>query len=137
MGKRVNFIENFFENFFGLLFSIVFLILINSYYTKLSFLTDDFSLVLPFINISTLISIVFHALKLLITNSFFKQVTDIITTIVSVFVLYQLYFFFPFSFTGDNVLRIVMIVLMVILSIATIVQVVTLIVKGCNIKIED
>jgi hypothetical protein len=132
MAKEVKFWKNFFENFFGLIFSVLFLFLLNRYYTRLPFLTDNFTLVLPIINISILINIAFHAMKLLITNRIFKQLTDLITTVISLFVIYQLYFFFPFSFTGDNILRIFFILMLVILSVVTIAQTISLLTKILN-----
>jgi len=89
--------EKFFEIFFTLLFSIIFFIIINYYWDRIPFLTDDFSMLIPIYNFSIVLGVVFSISKIFIKNKGYALVTNLVTNIVFLVIAYNLWILFPFD----------------------------------------
>jgi hypothetical protein len=79
----------------AIIFGIVFYILLNRYYPLVPFLTENFQLVLPLLNISIFVSIIINATRIFITHRLYKALGELVITGFFVLVAAQLWIFFP------------------------------------------
>jgi hypothetical protein len=64
---------------------------------KISFLTDDFSMLIPIYNFSIVLGVVFSISKIFIKNKGYALVTNLVTNIVFLVIAYNLWILFPFD----------------------------------------
>jgi hypothetical protein len=91
-------------------------------------LTDDFSRVVPIINVSLVASLVANLMYLGYDTGWFKSLTQIVLLSISMAVMIRMYSVFPFDFSAydfnwETVARVVMILAMVGIGIGIIVEV--------------
>lgn len=90
-------------------------------------LKDDFSRVVPIINVSLVASLVVNLIYLGYDTAWFKSLTQIVLLAISMAVMVRMYSVFPFDFSAydfdwEIVARVVMIIAMVGIGIALIVE---------------
>ena len=81
--------------------NVVLYVLVNDRpgWQALSFLTDDFTLVLPLVNASLVAGIVANAVFILLDPVWLRALGDIVTTSVGLAAMVRLWQVFPFDFT--------------------------------------
>ena len=96
IGKRIT------EAFFGILFNLLFYYILNRFYSLVPFLTEDFEKILPIYNLSIMVSISFHASRILFSSRIYKDIGDIISTGFFIYIAYLLWIVFPFNLEWFN-----------------------------------
>lgn len=81
--------------------NVVLFVLVNERpgWETLSFLTDDFTLVLPFVNASIVAGIIANTVYVVLDPVWLRAVGDIVTTSVGLVAMVRLWQVFPFDFT--------------------------------------
>lgn len=93
-----------FEAIFGILTSLIFLYIVNYYYKNISFITSDFTKLIPLYNLSLFTGIIFHIVRVIYRSNIVKKITEIISNIIFVVLAYNLFTIYPFDTTviGDS-----------------------------------
>jgi hypothetical protein len=99
---------------------------------QVPFLTDETSQVLWLVNFSLLINITVNAVYLAFDPPWFKALGELVTTVIGLAVLAQIWRIFPFDFSGTTVnwafiARFVLVLAIVGAAIGIVVQLVTLV----------
>lgn len=68
---------------------------------SIPFLTDDFMFVIPAFRISLIATIIGNTILLIYDRRGFREIIHILLNVAAIYVLYQLYFFFPFNLPAD------------------------------------
>ncbi len=93
------------------------------------FITEEFSDLVPYVNVSLVASIVVNAVYFAFDPRWFRSLTQAILNVISLVVIVQTYRIFPFDFSGSDfnwtaLTRTGLVVLMVLVGIGTIGEVV-------------
>ena len=93
------------------------------------FITEEFNDLVPYINVSLIVSMLVNAVYFAFDPRWFRSFTQAILNVISLVVVFQTYRIFPFDFSGSDfnwtaVTRTGLVVLMVLITIGTIGEVV-------------
>lgn len=94
-------LEYILESIFTMFFTAIWLLLVNTFWKEISFLTYDFDQIVTLINIAGVITIVLYSVLLLLRFRIVHYFVEVANNIVSIFVTYKIYSVFPFEFGGD------------------------------------
>jgi len=118
--------SSFFEGLFGVFFVSIFALLLNIFYNDISFFNSDFANLMPLINFSFLVSIIFLFTRIFIWSKKYKAFTEIICNSVFFYIAYRVWEIFPFDTsvignpsTWDEIFRVIIIITVVATAIAT------------------
>jgi len=87
------------EQIIALALDVLIWYLLNQCYTRVTVLTEDFSVVLWLANVALYISMVGHVLRILYNAKWFKNLVKLVGDVAIFFAFYNLYILFPFDFT--------------------------------------
>ena len=110
---------------------IALLVLVNNLvaWNVAPFITDEFTDLIPYINVSLAASMAVNALYFGFDPRWFKSLTTAILNVISLVVIVQTYRIFPFDFSGSSfnwaaLTRTLLVALAVVITIATVGEIV-------------
>lgn len=90
-------VPRFVEPLAGVIFGFIFLILFNTYYSRLTFLTPDFTELVGFFNFVIIAGIALDFMRIFLNTKGFKLLSDILKTLLSIILSYFLWIIYPFD----------------------------------------
>lgn len=119
------------EGAFGIFFTIVWLVLVNLFWRELTFLTDEFDVVLLLINVSAAVNLMLYLGLIILRKAWYKsskQLVELFFSFVTTFVMWRV---FPFDFEDryefvENLLPYLLVIVMIAIVVGAIAEFVKL-----------
>lgn len=86
------------EGVIGIICTMIWIVLINLFYNDLSFLTEDFDVILVLINVSAVLTVLLHFGLIIMHTKWYKALSHIINNIFGFFIILLSWRIFPFDF---------------------------------------
>lgn len=116
-----------FEHIISAVFFSIFFLMLNIFYERIQFLSDDFDQVLGFYNFVILIGIAFSMIQVFYANKYFDLLVQVVNNVLFVVVAYIFWTLFPFDTsvigdpdTWDAIFRFLIIAPVFLFSLSTI-----------------
>lgn len=96
----------------GAIFMTIFVVLVNLYWDRFEFLTEEFSDLLPIYNAIVLIGIGINILRIFIQSKTFKLFGEVVNAVLMAYFAYLLWTVYPFDVTGiwDTLIKFMIVV---------------------------